>query len=89
MSGNSSTMAWLLAVPGCLLQQAAFLWFDSDVGVFVWALVSGTVLLLAGLAFDARSRGRHPAWCLMALLGVVGVILIASLDDGTVRHGGS
>ena len=41
----------------------------------------GTVLLAIGLAYDAKAKGRSLAWCLMALLGIIGVLVLALLED--------
>ncbi len=42
--------------------------------------VLGTVLLLVGLAYYAKAKGRHPAWCLAALLSWVGLIVLGVLS---------
>lgn len=44
-------------------------------------LVVGTALLLVGLAYYAKAKGQHPAWCLMAFLSVIGLIVLALLKD--------
>lgn len=41
----------------------------------------GTGLLMVGLAYYAKSRGRHPVWCLMGLLSCIGLIVLALLKD--------
>jgi len=52
--------------------------------VFGWLiLLAGTVLLLIGFAFYARSKGRNPRWCLLALLSIIGWILLILLKDKT------
>ena len=47
------------------------------------AILAGTALLLVGLAFYAKAKGRHPAWCLMAFLSIIGLIVLACLEDKT------
>ncbi len=43
----------------------------------------GTALLMAGLAYYARAKG-HSAWlCLLAFLGLIGIIVLGLLRD---RH---
>jgi len=44
-------------------------------------MLVGTVLLIIGLAYYARAKGRHPAWCLMGFLSVIGLIVLACLKD--------
>jgi hypothetical protein len=46
----------------------------------------GTMLLLVGFAFYVKSKGRHPAWCLFALLSVIGWIVIILLKDVSPRR---
>ena len=46
----------------------------------------GTLLLFVGLAYYAKAKGRHPAWCLLALLSCFGFMLLAFLKD-KVPHG--
>ena len=41
----------------------------------------GTALLMVGPAYYAKSRGRHPAWCLMGFLSCLGLIFLAFLKD--------
>jgi hypothetical protein len=41
----------------------------------------GTFLLLIGLAYYAKAKGRHPAWCVLAFLSIVGLIALACLED--------
>jgi hypothetical protein len=71
-------------VLGIVLQLAAEFLIDRQ----RWGLVLpqglymvGTVLLGIGLAYDAKAKGRSPAWCLMALLSIVGVLVLAVLED--------
>ncbi len=43
--------------------------------------IIGTVLFMVGLAYYAKAKGRNPAWCLMALLSIIGLIVLACLKD--------
>jgi hypothetical protein len=40
----------------------------------------GTVLLLVGLAYYAKAKGRNPAWCLFAFLSII----LACLKDKAI-----
>ena len=54
---------------------AAFGWLTTLIG---------TVILLIGFAFYLRAKGRHIAWCLLALLPIIGwIFLILLKDKGT------
>jgi hypothetical protein len=46
---------------------------------FVWGV--GTVLLLIGLGYYAVAKGRNAVWCLAAILGIFGLIILALLKD--------
>jgi hypothetical protein len=48
-------------------------------------VVTGIGLIMAGLAFYARSKGRHPAWCILGLLSVLGLLVIVLLPPGKER----
>jgi hypothetical protein len=41
----------------------------------------GLVMLMAGFAYYAKSKGHNPAWCLMAFLSLIGLIVLACLPD--------
>ncbi|MGO9115406.1 MAG: SHD1 domain-containing protein [Thermoguttaceae bacterium] len=43
--------------------------------------IVGTFLFVAGLAFYAKAKRRHPAWCLMGFLSLLGLIILACLPD--------
>lgn len=43
--------------------------------------IIGTLLVLFGFAFYAKSKGRNQAWCLLALLSVIGWIILICLKD--------
>ena len=44
-------------------------------------VLAGTILLLVGIAYYAKSRDRHWAWCLLACLPFIGIIALAFLKD--------
>jgi hypothetical protein len=88
-----NTRSFIFGVPGLLLQILGngMVQVGNDPNVVgehspilllgaVCAL-TGTALLLIGLAYYARSRGRHPAWCLLAFLSCLGLICLAFLSD--------
>ncbi|MFO7975446.1 MAG: hypothetical protein R6V12_12520 [Candidatus Hydrogenedentota bacterium] len=86
------SLAW--AIPGAVLQglgglfQASFhMWAPPNSGTaFGFHMVLlGALLLLMGCAQYAKSKGRSTAWCLFALLGIPGwiilVTILANLED--------
>jgi cytochrome b561 len=55
------------------------------VTVLGWSIyLVGTALLLIGFSFYVRAKGRSPAWCLLALLSVIGWVVLILLKDRTL-----
>jgi len=51
---------------------------------FGWLItLTGTILLLVGFAFYTKSKGRHPAWSLLALFSIIGWVVLILLKDKT------
>ncbi len=47
-----------------------------------WSIyVAGAVLLLIGFGFYVKSKGRSPAWCLLAPLSIIGWVILILLRD--------
>ncbi len=63
---------------GCLLR-----WSFPGVGGLV-SLV-GTLLLIVGLAYRAKDKGRSGAWGLCGVFSIVGVIIVAMLGNRANR----
>ena len=87
MIARYNNISLLLGVPGLVLQiggrVATMLPNNSGEtqGLGLLAMLVGTALLLAGFAYYAKAKGRHPAWCLMAFLSILGLIVLACLKD--------
>jgi len=64
-----------LGVPGLIIQI-----YGGINHVPIISFVGG-VLLIVGLAYYAKSKNRHPAWGLLGLLSIIGVIILALLPD--------
>lgn len=75
MKKEENNKSLMFGVPGLLLQ----------IGGVEYPILSliGTILLLIGLAFYAKAKGRHPAWCLLGLFSIFGIIGLALLKDLT------
>jgi hypothetical protein len=85
-----NNLSLLLGVPGFLLQAAGnVLYMGNQVptgdpstrALGQVALLVGTVLLLIGLVYYAKAKGRSPWWCLLAFLSLIGLIALACLED--------
>lgn len=70
---NRKSLAF--GVPGLVLQLGG-----KAEGYPLITLV-GSILLLVGLAYYAKGKGRHPAWGLFGLLSIIGVIILACMKD--------
>jgi len=88
MNASENRKSLMFGVPGIVLQIAGNVKMRSepeDALGLVLALV-GTVLLIVGLAFYAKAKGRSPAWGLMGLLSIIGLIVLALLKDHAVAQ---
>lgn len=76
-------MSFLFAVPGLIMQVVGQGMMGSPQGAAVGGLLMlfGTALLLVGFALYAMSRGRSPAWCLCGFMSIIGLLILASLED--------
>jgi hypothetical protein len=83
--------SFYFGIPGLILQIAGNIttnFFKEQfplAAIGVLALFAGTGLLIAGFAYYAKAKGRHPAWCLMALLSIIGLIILGLLKDKSVQ----
>jgi hypothetical protein len=76
--------SFYFGIPGIILQIAGRMMMNSEGGkpsLGLLIALAGTGLLLAGFAYYAKAKGRHPAWCLMAFLSIIGLIVLACLKD--------
>ncbi len=78
-----NNMSLALGVPGIILQIVGNIMSRNPGQLLLGLLLAlvGTGLLLAGLAYYALAKGRNPAWCLMAFLSIIGLIVLACLKD--------
>jgi HlyD family secretion protein len=81
-----NSIGLMVGIPGLILQVVGKMITRADqVGIGLLVTLAGTVMLLIGLAYYAKAKGRHPAWCLLAFLSLVGLILMACLKDCAVE----
>ena len=80
---NNISLAF--GAPGIILQVIGNVMVRTSrpgelfLGAFIALL--GTILLIVGFAYYAMAKGRNPAWCLMAFLSLIGLIVLACLPD--------
>jgi hypothetical protein len=81
---NNKSLA--LGIPGLILQIGGNIGTRATespgvVSLMLLASLVGTVLLMVGLAYYAKAKGRSPWWCLMGFLSLIGLIVLAFLKD--------
>ncbi len=86
MDARLNKVSMLIGGPGIALQwggfyAAEFMRDSSVIRLGVVAELVGTVLLMVGLALFARAKARHPAWGLLGLLTIWGLIAFACIKD--------
>ncbi len=66
----------------CIAGSVTAMSHSLPVIVFGWLIyVVGTAILLTGFGVYVKSKGRSPAWCLLALLSLVGWLILILLKD--------
>jgi hypothetical protein len=82
-----NNLSFLYFIPGMIAQLAGlFLKGPEDAAepppvlAFV-LLLGGTALCITGFAYYAKAKGRNPAWGAFGFLGIIGLLVLASLKD--------
>jgi len=78
MIAKYNNLSLATGVPGLVLEVAGSVNHSPEL------TMAGVGLLLVGFAYYAKAKGRHTAWCLMAFLSIIGLIVLASLKDLSV-----
>lgn len=73
---NRTSLWW--GIPGLLLGWAGMIVLGTA-GVLM--ILLGRILLIVGLAYYAKAKARHAAWCLMGFAGLIGLIVLLLLED--------
>jgi amino acid transporter len=93
MDAQLNRKSLALGVPGIVLQVAGNIWLNTQatgdppippLGVALGALaviLTGTVLLIAGLSWYAKAKGHSGWWGLLGLLSIIGLLVLALLPD--------
>ncbi len=78
-----NNLSLVFGVPGILAQLLGNYFRMSNPDSLNGLLITlgGTGLLLVGFAYYALAKGRSPAWCLMAFLSCIGLVVLACLKD--------
>ena len=70
---NNTSLA--MGIPGLIIQA-----YGGISHIPVIQLI-GTVAVLTGFFYYAKAKGRHPAFCLLAFLSFIGLLILAVLKD--------
>ena len=65
----------LFGVPGLIVQT-----YSSMINSNLLFLL-GTALIIVGLFFYTRAKARHPLFCLLGFLSIIGWLILAALSD--------
>ena len=65
-----------IAIPGIALQLIGGYMLGGE-----QLILAGTVMVIVGLAFYAKAKGRNPAWCLVGGISCLGLLIMALLKD--------
>jgi hypothetical protein len=78
-----NNLSFVFGVPGIIAQIFGNFYMQSHPNSLSGPLITlgGTGLLLVGFAYYALAKGRNPAWCLVAFLSCLGLIILALLKD--------
>ncbi len=82
MIAEYNRKSFIFGIPGIILQFIGYFVRSPRMMITFWGIpVAGTCLLLVGLVYYAKAKGRHPAWSLFGLLSIIGVIVLGCLED--------
>ena len=65
----------LFGIPGLIAQTYSSM-INSDL-----FFLSGTALVIVGLFFYTKAKARHPLFCLLGFLSIIGWLILAVLKD--------
>ncbi len=68
-----------VGIPGLIIQILGTFIQISALSIAV-SLV-GSIIFIIGLSFYAKAKARHPAWGLLGVLSIVGMIVLALVPD--------
>lgn len=79
---SKNLLSFVFGVPGLVLQALGSMMARSadpevDPGVGLLLQLGGAVLLIIGLGFYARMKGRSGAWGLLGFLSCLGILILA------------
>ena len=75
MIAKYNKLSFVWAIPGLIIQFAGAL-IENPLIQLV-----GAAFVIVGLSYYAKAKGRTPAWGLMGILSIVGLIVLACLKD--------
>lgn len=76
-------LSFVFGIPGIIMQIFGRIKMIGNEDSTLWPMVMllGTALLMIGLAYYAKAKRRHWAWCFMGFLSIIGLTVLAYLKD--------
>jgi hypothetical protein len=89
MIARYNNRSLLFGIPGILLQMCGVVAPVAQVPghpeiadmLFILLRIVGTILLMIGLGYYAKAKGRNSAWCFMGFLSCFGLLFLAIMKD--------
>ncbi len=83
MSTKDNHTSLAFGVTGLLLQVTGYVLLHDDKFVLVGLgiILLGAALLCIGFGFYAKAKGHNPAWGIVGMFGLIGLIILALLPD--------
>lgn len=75
MIKKHNNLSLSIGIPGIIIQA-----YGAIAHIPIIQL-AGTILVLIGFYYYAKAKGRHPAFCLLAFLSIIGLMILACLKD--------
>lgn len=86
---SKNLLSFVFGVPGLVLQGVGSSMARSgvDAGLGLLLQLAGGCLLIIGLGFYARMKGRNGAWGILGLLSCLGILILAFIGKGCRKCG--
>lgn len=68
-------MSLIIGIPGVVIQAYGAIVKSPELQI------AGSIILLVAFYYYAVSKGRHPAFCLLGLLSIFGLLVLGALKD--------
>lgn len=82
MIARYNNLSLVLGIPGLIAQAYGYYMKDKPQSQLGWVIMTGgTVMLIAGLMYYAKAKGRNPNWAFLGFFSLIGLVILALLKD--------